>query len=83
MIVKPSALERMLDPVITPELAERIVAYVADEATQSRVDELADKSTEGQLTPDEREEYEDYVIAFDLMAILQSKARQVLRNQAV
>ena len=82
MTTTASVLGHFLDPVITAEVAERLVALRADEATQVRLDELGDKSTEGLLTPEERSEYEAYVTAIDVIAILQAKARRVLRDQA-
>ena len=59
-------LERLLDPVsrcLTPEAARQLVELRADPELQARVDMLADKCTEGRLTPEEREEYETYVRA--------------------
>jgi hypothetical protein len=74
-------LERLLDPVgrcLTPEVARQLVDLRADPDLQERVDLLADKCTEGQLTAEEREEYETYVRASRFIAILQAKARKVL-----
>jgi hypothetical protein len=76
-----SALDRLLDPVgrcFTPEVARALIALRADEETQARIDELADKCTEGTLSPAERAEYEAYVAAIDLLAILQAKAKGAL-----
>ena len=73
-------LDRMLDPVgrsLTPEADLR-----ADPLVQQRVDELADRCNEGTLTEDERAEYEAYVSAATLIAVLQSKARAVLAGGA-
>jgi len=55
-----------------------LVALRADPAAQARIEELADKSTAGQLSPDERAEYETYIAASSFIAILQSKARSIL-----
>ena len=55
------------------------MASRADARTQARVDELAEKCTDGQLTPEERNEYEAYVQASTLIGILQAKAR-ILRQ---
>jgi DICT domain-containing protein len=74
-------LDRVLDPVsrcLTPEVARRIVELRADPELQKRVDMLADRSAEGQLTPEERAEYETYVRASRFIAILQAKARKLL-----
>jgi len=78
-----SALERILDPVsrcLTPAVAQQLVELRADAETQARIDELADKSTEGQLTDAERSEYETYVRAIDFVTILQIKARSLLES---
>lgn len=74
-------LDRLLDPVtdcLTPEAAQQLIALRADPQFQERLDLLADKCTEGQLSPDEREEYETYVRAIHIIAILQAKARNLL-----
>ena len=71
-------LDRLLDPVarcLTPEAARRLLELRADEATQDRIEELALASTEGRLSEQERAEYETYVLAGSLLAILQAKAR--------
>jgi hypothetical protein len=76
-------LDRLLDPigrVLTPEVAQRLVSLQADPAVQGRLEELADKCTEGQLSPEERAEYETYVQAIDFIAILQAKARHLLSS---
>jgi hypothetical protein len=71
-------LDRWLDPVgqaLNAEAAGRLIDLRADPQTQQRVEELADRNTEGLLTPDERAEYEALVTAADVIAILQAKAR--------
>lgn len=80
-----SPVDRLLDPLarcLTAEVARSIVDFHADAATQARIDELADKCNEGQLTALERAEYEAYVEAIDFIAILQAKAWSIL-NQGV
>lgn len=76
-------LDRLLDPVtrcLTPEVARRLVELRADPELQRRVDMLADKNTEDQLTPAEREEYELFVRTSRFIAILQAKARRLLAH---
>jgi hypothetical protein len=71
-------LGRLLDPVISSlneEAARKLIGLKADPKAQARVGRLAHKCNEGKLTPDERAEYETYVLAGDLIAILQAKAR--------
>lgn len=86
MATEPAAvlLERMLDPVgrcLNREAARRLSELRADPVAQSRVDELAAKSNAGALTAGERTEYETYVAASTLIAILQAKARALLATQ--
>jgi len=72
---------RLLDAVsdcLTPAVARRIVALRADSETRARVEVLAEKCNEGQLTPQERAEYESYVSTSTFIAILQAKARAFL-----
>ena len=79
-----AVLERLLDPVsrsLNIEAARKLVQLKADAKTQARVDELARKCNEGALTAAERSEYERYVTAGNLIAILQAKARLLLTKK--
>ncbi len=72
----------MVDPIgkaLTPDAARAILAVRADDETQDRIDELADRCTEGRLSPEERAEYQEFVSLFNLLALLQSRARSVLQ----
>jgi len=78
-------VDRMLDPLsecFTPEVARRLIQLRADPELQARIDELADRCTEGALTDSERREYESYVRVGNLIAILQAKARRFLERSA-
>ena len=77
-------LDRVLDPFtecLTPEVAQRIVNLQADAQTQARVDELAEKANEGQLSAMDAAEYNRYREAFHFVTILQAKARRLLSSQ--
>jgi len=63
------------------EAARKLVQLKADAKTQARVDQLAGKCNEGDLTPAERSEYETFVAAGNLIAILQAKARLILAKK--
>jgi hypothetical protein len=76
-----SVLDHWLEPVITPDVARRLVSLEADQAFTERVLALGAKANEGTLSPAEQLEYEAYISANDVIAILQSKARQVLKRQ--
>lgn len=72
----------MVDPIgkaLTPDAAQAILAVRADDETQDRIDELADRCTEGTLSSEERAEYQEFVSLFNLLALLQSRARSVLQ----
>lgn len=78
------SLDRILDPLaecFTPPVARRIAQLQADPETRKRLDELAAKANQGQLTDEEDAEYKQAVDAIDLLAILQAKARAFLRDQ--
>jgi hypothetical protein len=74
----------MLDPVarcLTEESARHLIALRADPVAQDRIEQLADASTDGRLSPEEQAEYEAYIAASGFIAILQSKARLLLKGQ--
>jgi hypothetical protein len=76
-------LEKSLAPVsehMTHEAAREVLQLRATPDVQSRIDQLADKCNEGQLTPDERSEYEMFVWAGQYISSLQLKARKLLAN---
>jgi hypothetical protein len=80
-IVEVTYLDRLLTPVaqcFTPEVAKRLAALPMDREIQAHIAELAAKANEGTLSAEERAEYEDYIEAVDLVAILQSRARAML-----
>jgi hypothetical protein len=54
----------------------------ADLELQARMDELAEKCNEGRLTPEEREEYDTVVRFATYLAIIQARARRLLRASA-
>jgi uncharacterized protein YnzC (UPF0291/DUF896 family) len=58
----------------------KIVDFHGDEALQERIEELAGKANEGELTDAERAEYEGYIHANDFIATLQAKARRLLTS---
>jgi hypothetical protein len=78
-----AVLERLVGPLsecLTLESARRLLALKADSALQARVDDLAQRHSEGSLTPDEKAEYGSYVSYSTFVAILKSKARQLLAH---
>ena len=76
---------RVLEPILSslpPEAARQIAQAQADEQLQQRVEDLARKANEGELTADEQREYQAYVDAGDVVATMQAVARKLLNSTA-
>lgn len=76
-----TAFDRGVQPILQIVLLDRadaVLNFRPDPALQARIEELAAKSTEGELTAQERAEYEGYVRANKFIAILQRQARQMV-----
>jgi hypothetical protein len=63
---------------LTPQTARRLLDLKAGAQLQARVNYLAARNSEGLLTPEERDEYRNYVSFGTMIAIVKSKARQLL-----
>lgn len=77
-------LERLIEPIsssLNEDAARKLIGIKADKKVQARVAKLARKCNEGELTADERGEYEFYVMAGEFIAILQAKARLILARR--
>ena len=78
-----TAFERGIDPVLQimlPKHAQQVVSFQVDPAFRDRIEQLAVKSTESELTPTEYEEYVGYVRANKFVAILQRQAGRMLAD---
>ncbi len=76
-----AGLAKILDPVaqcFTPEVAKRVAELRADPAVQARIEELAEKCYEETIIPEELAEYDAYVQAKDVVAVLQKQARPLI-----
>jgi hypothetical protein len=74
-------LDQLIGPLgecLTAESARRLLALKAEPSFQARVDYLAERHSVGSLTPGEQAEYGTYVSFGTFVAILKSKARQLL-----
>ncbi len=79
-----TAFDRGTDPILelfSVEQARALTAYRGDKSLHARIEELACKNTEGELTESERAEYEGYIQANKFIAILQAKAQKLLDNR--
>ena len=59
---------------------QSIVDLRASPQAEERIAWLAERANEGQLTDDERKEYESCVLFSNFVGVLQSKARKKLRT---
>ena len=71
---------RPLMQIVLPEEAEAVISFGADPELQKKIDELAERSAEGQLTEAERFEYAGYVRANKFVAILQQYAQSLIAS---
>ena len=67
--------------IVLPGKAEAVIGYQADAELQTRIEELSRKSTEGELTEDERAEYAGYVRANKFVAILKRQAQHIANSR--
>jgi len=80
VITENAAFDRAVRPVLSAVLTDKATDFLErppDADLARRIDELACKSTEGALTPEERAEYESYVRANKFLAILRKQARHL------
>jgi hypothetical protein len=79
------AFDRGVRPIleiVLPGKADAIISFRANPALQARIEVLAQKSTEGELTEDERSEYTGYVRANKFVAILKRQAEHFTNSRA-
>lgn len=75
-------LTRILEsdtPKLTPEAAHYLLAIKLHASDEDRVNELCAKARLGSLTEAESEELDGYLHIGSLLAVLQSKARRLLK----
>jgi len=68
---------RPLMEIVLRDRADAIIHFRPDPQLEERIEELARKSTEGELTDDERAEYAGYVRANKFVAILKRQAQHL------
>lgn len=68
--------------LVLPDKAAEVAAWQGDHEIAARIEALAAKSSEGELSPAERAEYAGYVRANKFVAILQLRARKLLEDRS-
>lgn len=69
------------DRNLVPEAAEYLLSFAFEPHDLERMNQLARRSQTGTLKGEEREELESYLHVSNLLAVMQSKARQFLKNR--
>lgn len=69
-------------PTLPEAVAREFLAYGFDDKDRERMRELSEKARQGSLTSDEAMEADGYERVGSLLGILQSKARQSLRQSS-
>jgi hypothetical protein len=75
------AFDRAIEPLIkvfTGDQAAQIASFHADTQLQDRIEQLAAKANEGELTETELAEYEGYAQANRFIAVLQAKVKGLI-----
>ncbi len=78
-----SSLEQLLRPLrrgLNAELAALLLRIQADDELQARYEDLAERNTEGQLSPAEKNELASMVRANTLLSVLKAEARAYLQH---
>ena len=74
-------LDGLLEPLslcLDAESARRLVAFRIDPQVLARIEVLGERANEGNLSADERSEYEALINAADFISILRLKAQRHL-----
>jgi hypothetical protein len=67
------------DEIPAPEVAQYLLSFAFQPSDMERMRELAERAQAAELDTEEREELESCLRVSNLLAIMQSKARQFLR----
>ena len=79
-ISETAAFEQGIRPlmeIVLPDKRDAVLGFRADPQLQARIEELAGKSTEGELTDEERAEYSGFVRANKFVALLKREAMRL------
>ena len=61
---------------------QEILAYYLPDDLQARADYLLERNGEGELTPDEEDEMQNFMRADEMMALLKAKLKLKLKQQS-
>jgi len=78
-----ATIDRVMNNVgdtMTPDFARRIVALQPDPELDERLDYLSARSEAGELTEEERAEYESVILMGDLISLMKRRAKRILNS---
>ncbi|MCW1884518.1 hypothetical protein OKA04_07225 [Luteolibacter flavescens] len=81
-----AAFQRGVQPllqILLPGKEEEVLSISADQSLRDRIEELASRNTEGELTAEERDEYAGYVRANKFVAVMRREARTFMTGTQV
>jgi len=84
LISEASILARLLDlraANLTPSAAEFLLTIQFPDDDVARMNRLADLAQEGTLSTDQQVELDSYIHVSNLLALMQSRARKLLKSQ--
>lgn len=76
-------LNRLIDPErddLSVEAAKSLIRLDFPQCDHARMAHLSEQAGHGTMSADERDELEEYLRVADLLAVIQSKARQTLER---
>lgn len=76
-------IDQLVEPLgrcLTPDVAREVIELRAPAGLDARIQELGRKCSEGQLTTEERADYETIARFIKFISVLQSKARLQLKG---
>jgi hypothetical protein len=79
------AFERGVGPImkiVLPEKAKAVLKFRPPTRLKARIEQLAEKSTEGKLSATEKAEYLGYVRANKFVALIRRQARQLAASKS-
>ena len=77
-----SVFDEITDFLATEPSPQAIIAYHLSEDLQQRADYLAERNGEDLLTPEEREEMQEFMNANEMFSLLKTKMKLKLKNRS-
>ena len=80
--MEPNDILSRLEMPMTPAAAESVLNWKFSSQATERMNELAEQAQQGMLTPDEQSAVDMFERFNNILGILQSRARQLLKHSS-